>query len=504
MVTSPVGRPLSIRERIGSIRPPALLVGASALVALLALGDLAIRSAIRLDLDWDAFVYHLPFAALWGGLSISYDMNDAVRPLFDAFPPLPELVQGLLWRLTGSINATGVVNFLAFGLFLAYGHKVLRAPFWLVALISLTAPLVLIHTTVSYVDLFGNAFLAIGVASCLYLFLFPERPSRAVIVGGLAGLAAAAWSKYLLVPIVGVTFVLFIALILRSKAADRFSRRQAAAIILVFVALAAAPYAKNLAVYGNPFWPERVPVVGALFPYLQDGTSQAAVLQRPADLKDAPQFQVFVASLFETRNPTSFPDRPRWTIDQRGTRTAFRMGGFWWVGVVIYLLVTAGMLILYRRRAGVIAVVAGIGLLALVAVLPQSNELRYYMFLPLTWAATIGMLFPTFRARFPRAAMGLLVVVLALFGYMVSENQPYYRLEKVDWHDAAVQWGAAAWWPRLHLGQTYCAVDMLPIGMLMTGPTMHDYSIIDRSKVTLCPVGAMVVTNNGVQGRYQP
>ena len=195
-----------------SLTPALLLTQACVAVAIVALADLAVRSAILLDpFGFDAFFYHLPIAARLAGVSIPYDMNDWARQ-FEAFPPLPELVQGLLWRITGSINATGVVNFIAFGAFLIYAHKVLRAPFWLVALISLSAPLVLIHTTVDYVDLFGNAFLAIGVSSCVFAYLFPERRARAVVIGGLAGLTLAAWSKYLLVPIVVVFFALIVAL----------------------------------------------------------------------------------------------------------------------------------------------------------------------------------------------------------------------------------------------------------------------------------------------------
>ena len=486
------GRPLS---------PSLVLTIACAAVATVALVDRAVRSAVALNVRWDAFYYHLPFAALRGGLSIPYDMNDAVRPLYDGYPPLPELVQGLLWRLTGSVNATGVINFIAFGLFLIYCHKVLRAPFWLVALISLTAPLVLIHTAVTYIDLFGNAFLAIGVGSCLSVYLFPDRRSRAVVVCGLAGLAVAAWSKYLLVPVVGVMFILFAAIVLRSRAADRFNRRQATAVILVFAAVAAAPYMKNLAVYGNPFWPTHVPIVGALFPYLSEDEAYFET-QRPASLMDAPQAEVFVQSLLEINVPTSYPNRPRWIVDQGSTPTpvGFRMGGFWGIGVIVYLLITSGMLILFRRRAGVIVCGAGVGLLCLIAVLPASNNLRYYMFIPLTWAATIGMLYPQLRDRFPRAALGLLVLVLALFGHMVSENLAYYEIRKVDYRDAAVAWGAADWWPKLQQGKTYCVVDMIPIGIMMTGPTMHEFSIVDRSKVSLCPAGTIVVTKAGIQG----
>jgi hypothetical protein len=479
------------------VGPAFLLTVACVGLAAVALVDLAVRSAIRWDPQWDGLAYHIPFAAVRGGLSIPYDMNDAMRPRFDGFPPLPELVQGLFWRATGSVNATGVVNFLAFGIFLAYCHKALRAPFWLVALISLTAPLVLIHTSTVYVDLFGNAFLAIGLASCLALYLFPEQRPRLVTLGGLAALTAAAWSKYQLVPLVGVAFLLFIVVVFRSRAAEAFSRRQAAAILLVFVALAAAPYAKNLAVFGNPFWPVRVPVAGALFPYVEDSTAELSQ-ERPADLIGAPQAEVFVLSLLETRN------QAHWTFDQRNGEADRRMGGFWSVGVIVYLLLAFGMLISHRRREGLIAALTGLGLLALVAFLPQSNELRYYMFLPLTWAATIAMLFPAFRGRFPRAGVALLVVALGLFGFMAWENGDYYSLKKLDYQDNATTLGVAAWWSQLQPGQTYCAVGIFPTAILMTGPTMHEFTIIDRSRVSLCPAGTIVATPAGLQGPYQP
>ena len=487
------------------LSPAFLLTELCRALAIVALADLAVRSAILLDpFGYDTFFYHLPFAALRGGVAVPYDMNDTVRAQFDAFPPLPELVQGVLWRITGSVNATGVVNFLAFAVFLAYAHRVLRAPFWLVALISLTAPLVLIHTSVDYVDLFGNAWLAIGVSSILFGYLFPVRRGRAVVIGGFAGLALAAWSKYILVPIVIIAFVLLAVMVLRSAATFRFSRRQAAAVILVFAVLASAPYVKNLAVYGNPFWPLRVPFVGSLFPYTGDplGAQEGNPLGRPPQLKDAPQIQVFVESLFETPNPLRYPDRPRWVLDQFQwpPATAHRMGGFWGIGTAIFLVLSAGMMIAYKRRAGIIATVSGLAFLCFVGVLPQSNELRYFMFIPLTWAASIGMLFRPIQTRFPRAAVGILVLVLVLFGYIVSETWQYYQVAALDNRAAARVWGADKYWPLLKPGEKYCAVHMYPLGFLLTGPTLSEFSIVDRSNESLCPPGTIVLTRQGIQG----
>ena len=52
---------------------------------------------------------------------------------------------------------------------------------------------------------------------------------------------------------------------------------------------------------------------------------------------------------------------------------------------------------------------------------------------------------------------------------------------------------------KLERGKTYCAVDMLPLGMMLTGPTMTEYTIIDRSRESLCPCGSIILTRNGVQ-----
>ena len=94
----------------------------------------------------------------------------------------------------------------------------------------------------------------------------------------------------------------------------------------------------------------------------------------------------------------------------------------------------------------------------------------------------------------------ILLLVLALFGYMVSQTWTDYEIERVDYQDAADAWGASSWWPLFVPGQTYCVVGMIPIGVLMTGPTMSEYTIVDRSSVSLCPPATILVTNDGIQG----
>ena len=481
-----------------------VLEACCACITVVALGILAVRAAVRLETRWDTFMYHIPVAALRGGLHIPYEINDGaqVKGFYDGFPPLPHLVQGILWRFTGSINATGVANYLAFTVFLVFCHVKLKARFWLVALIALTAPLVLIHTTVSYIDLFGNSFLALGVSAFVYMYLFDQHRDRSLLLSGLLGLTAAAWSKFQLVPLAGVFFVAFALLCLVRTRREGGKPGFGLALVAIAALLAAAPYIKNLAVYGNPFWPVRIPVVGELFPYAID-LRVAHRGERPPALAQLSQGALFVHSLFEINHPDSYPDRPRWIIDQGNSWLAFRMGGFWNISVVVYLVAAAGMALLLDRRKGVRLAAGALLLMALVAVLPQSHELRYYLFLPLCWAGIIGMLFAPLRRRYVRTAFCCLLVFAGLFLYMCGVNRFYYRIERIGYLEAASIWGASSWWEKLKPGVRYCVVDMVPIAILMTGPTMSELRIIDRSDERLCPEGSEIINKvvfKGVSG----
>jgi hypothetical protein len=247
---------------------------------------------------------------------------------------------------------------------------------------------------------------------------------------------------------------------------------------------------KNWVVYGNPFWPFSVPIVGHELPHTSDPILMG-IVEQPVSARESSQFALFVDSIFEIDQPTSYPFRPRWTIDQGRTDVAFRMGGFWGTAACFYLVAVSALLVVCHRRRGAIAAAGALALLGLVAILPQSHQLRYYLFIPLSGAATIGMLFPRFGQLAPRVAPALLALIMAFFLHMVFENREHYRIERIDYLTAARAWGAAEFWPELERGKTYCAVDMIPIGMMLTGPTMTEYTIVDRSLVERCPAGSV-------------
>ena len=457
------------------------------LLAVIALAVLAVRAMLRLEQSWDGIMYHIPFAARRGGIPVPYEMSERLRDIYAGFPPLPEFIQGVLWRVTGSVNATGVVNYLALALFIWFCHRKTGGRFGIVTIVSLTAPLVLIHATTSYVDLFSNAFLAIGASSLVAMYLFDRFDDRSLLVWGMAGLAGAAWSKIMIVPVVAVLLIFFLIIYGVRRAEPKYRRQFLIVVTAMFVA--SAPYVKNLAVYHNPFWPVRVPVVGQFFPYSEDVRDRAQ-RERPPPLADYSQFRLFFHSLLEINHPTHYAYRQRWIIDQGRAWIANRMGGFWNVAVVTAVIALGLLGILWNRRKGLVLLGSAGVLICFVALLPQSNELRYYQFLPLTWAATIAMLLSRVRRTYPAVALMVLSVLLAEFVYVSRVNRFYYKIERIGYQDLANIWGVSPWWGMLDRSKVYCAVGFIPATVMLTGPTMSEFHIIEGTNPRDCPADA--------------
>ncbi len=456
---------------------------------------LAIRAALRLESRWDTFMYHLPFAALYGGLDIPYEMNDRLELAFQGFPPLVHTVQGLLWRLTGSVNATGVVNYLAFIAFLAICQRKFKAPFYLLAAIAMTAPLVLIHLTVSYVDLFGNCWLAVGLLSLFYAYYFDQTSDRSILVIGLLGLIAAAWSKYQLVPVVAFLLLLYFALYRPINLRRDPVHRQVLLWIIAASLVAATPYIKNWVEFGNPFWPVRLPFFPEQFPFSQKFMSENPFSNAPPPLLSSSQSTKFFHSLFEIGHPHEYEHRHRWIIDQGNAWIAFRAGGFWNVSVVAYLLLACAVSIWIKPRKGLVVSLAGLGMLLLLSTFPQSHELRYYLFIPLVWAGVIASIYPELRRKSPLPALAVLLAVIGLFIHVNIINLPYYKIERIGFPEVARSWGADRYWLQMRGGVQYCVVDKVPMGMMFTGPTMREFQVIDRTRREYCPEGSVVIAD---------
>lgn len=468
-------------------------------VVLLALVLLAVRSYTRVEWRWDAWSYHFPYAAKAGGLHVPFHMDEQLAARFSGYPPLAHIIEGALWRVTGTIHAAGVINMIGLVAFLAVCHFLLRAPFFIVGLIALTTPLVVIHSATVYVDLFSNAFLAIGLAVLIYVYVSDRQHDRRLLFVGLGGVVVAMWSKLPLVPI-GVLVAGAYVLVYRPWSVDRAARQWLLRAFSGFAVVASLPFVRNLLLHGNPIWPVNAPFFGG--DRVPIGGQVVGTIQVPPPLVGRSQPELFIRSLLEIGHPTHYADRPRWVLDQSGGQIAYRSGGFWNVGVVVFFTTMIVLLVVLGGRKGRITAAACGVALGLVSVLPQSHSLRYYMFIPLVWAAVIGMFFPRLRHNHATVALIGCVVAMGMFVTMYRANEQYYRVEHTSYHDAALHWGAVQMWPYLRPGIVYCDIrDQLafPRGIAMTGPTMKEFTIYVRPTRSACPKGSVPIVNRVVQ-----
>jgi hypothetical protein len=353
-----------------------------------------------------------------------------------------------------------------------------------VALVVLTSPLVVIHAPSTYYDLFANSFMAIGTTGIVGLFLFNRQHERNLLRWVLFGLVGAAWSKIILIPFVGIALGSLFVYYVRTRPKDK-----AWAWIVACAAISAVPYVRNLLLFHNPIWPFHVPFLPRV-PYVLDFVER----ETPPLLIGAPHYEVFFRSLFEIDQPVSYPSRARYVIDQGRAFAGFRSGGFWGIGVMAYLAILGRLAALYSKRKAAWLGIGVVGTLVLIAVLPDAHNLRYVMFLPLSWAALIGMFELRLSDRFPWLMSGVLVVAGTLFAYMAYVNEEYFKIESVDYKKAAAMWEADQWWPALEHDDLYCAVKPpYPSAFFLTGPTMHEFKIVEASASKDCARDAIVL-----------
>jgi hypothetical protein len=381
------------RRRTEKAAPRGLLGGLDALLSITCAALLASLTWTALhDIcrDWDAWYYHLPFAARVAGLAgpDALVFSPRSQANFDGFPLLGELCEGFLWRLSGRVQAANLPALACVPLLALWLKRRFGVRFCVTCLALLAVPLVLIHATSCYVDLLGNS-----ATTALLLLVFdayakPDPPSRATLLAAAGAAAAAANVKLLLEPVVLLALA---TLALRAwpslRALWAASRRRAlAALALALVALLivfATPL-KNSVRHANPFYPEQVQLLGlALHGYAQPYHAS------PRWLADAPQPARFAASVLEL-GLAPLGSHRRWSVDQWTPPDApgYRMGGFFGAYAVFQLLVLTWFALARGSRAARAAALGFLLTTALTCAMPQSHELRYYLFWMMTLVCT--------------------------------------------------------------------------------------------------------------------
>jgi hypothetical protein len=407
---------------------------------------LAARALLTFDPYFDTVAYHLPFAARLAGICPidCYRMGDYLEAAYAGFPKLMHLLQGWVWKLSGSPQYADVLNLIALVLFALFLRRAFRVPAAWTFCALIAVPLIQIHTTSSYVDLPVNLAIAAAILGIYALFSHTTSFNRRPLLLVVLCLAFAANSKPQMIGVAVPLFGAFAAAALfffhrkRNLVALGATRRSAGlqlyAILSAGTVLIAGNVIANVIAHGNPVYPIELQL-GALtlegpIRAMEIGEDSLAPLwlSVPSPLR-------WIASVFEI-GAYDFRELP-WTYDQGYCATAlswkhcahevgigFRMGGYF-VPYVLGLLALGAWALRGRdHRRAILSVFVAVTLLA--AFLPRSHELRYYMFWMIVLIAFVLIAVFDRDAPAGRQRNVLAVLVLIALGSVIALTHGHY------------------------------------------------------------------------------
>jgi hypothetical protein len=351
-----------------------LFVEVAAAVILLAL---FFRAFTTFDQSWDTVAYHAPWAARLMGLCdpSCFELAWFLEKRFQSFPILVEWLQGAAWWLTGRPEAINLPSFASLIALIVYLQIYWRVPWAWATLAFCAVPFVQIFATIAYIDLPTNVAAAIAVLALLSLLLNRDLTPAHLAIAALA-VVFLGNSKTQMMPVAGliaVAVVLGSTILSPAGLLSLRSYRGWLLGLLLGLALSATAL-RNLVVFGNPVYPVQfLGLPGVEYAFIDD--------QAPEYLRGLPHGLVWLFSIIEF----SALDGRRipYTVGNGEvpiTAPSYRMGGYFGFYVLISLGLLAIAALRTERRIRMI-VFSFVGVVTVVvAFLPASSELRYYMF----------------------------------------------------------------------------------------------------------------------------
>jgi hypothetical protein len=431
------------------------------------------------DGEWDFLMYHLPF-----GIKIFspglIDIHPALEDLYKGNPLFLHAAIGLAWTLYPllPINATQMVGIFVFICALPVIFIVVRRQVVIFVLLALASPLVLIHTMSGYIDLPANIFLLLVLISTFQVQRSAPRAGAWVALC-LVSLAAAGASKYAVMPLALVAATTFSVVVARSPA---FPVRTRVLVVFLAFAMASSWGIRNAVVLHNPIFPREVPMIGHLLPHTWQAPSGTD--QRPPEFIGVPQPIVTISSIFELSVPQVDEDQVRYTIDQVGNgpgTPGFRMGGFWPPATVAGLSILGYGL--WRRSLMLKELMPLATLIGVTLFLPQSHELRYFLYIPLTQAFFVAVVLRQSQHGWERVLASVLVASLAIWSWSIN----WIHLDKaaLPLEKRALMMGVdLAALPR---APVYCGRNVGRALVFLTGPTLRENRVMWTGPGKDCP-----------------
>jgi hypothetical protein len=363
-------------------------------VAIVLLLTLALKSFVDINTAWDYSAYHLPFAAqIWNIVpESSYRFADDLEARFDGFPLLANFLQGLFWQMFHKVEATNLVNFLAFCAYLFIVKSFFNVPAWASSISLLAVPMVQIHVTGSLTDLFCNLGASVLIMMTYKLYLqtaeqYDFQRWRTVPLALIAA-ACAANSKLQIMPVIflilvfAISRIVYLEILVTKINLQPWKKILIKALVCgIALPVIFATGIKNTVLYGNPAYPVEASFLGHSLNHLEASMTGHI----PDYLVNAPNSKAWIYSVFEVNafDPNRYLP---WTEDQgylaEGSKSkGWRMGGYFAPYVVFHLILLGYFLKRYWKQR---EVKYGLALMIIItmftSILPQSHQLRYYMY----------------------------------------------------------------------------------------------------------------------------
>lgn len=342
-------------------------------IALLVFASIFLRGWIDVDGTFDAWGYHLPFAArIWGIVPGEQFIHMEER--FRGFPLLGQFFQGFLWLITQRVQSANLVSFGSLLLYIYFLNSYFQVPYYLTAIALLGVPLIQAHAVNSYVDLLANIFLAMSIMMAYVLFKQKKLPDLKDLWVIFFASFGASNTKPQLEPLVFVVLIFIIFRIvylhwhLQPENIKQWLYKALPIGIFASLLIFATPV-KNIVIHGNPFYPVRIEIAGKVLNHALPMYSEA-----PGYLANSPKAQRWLYSILDVNSAYWNHDLYSANPDRN------RMGGFFGANVIFQVLLLIYLITINQhkdtRTAGLVVLIMS----AIAANFPQSHELRYFMY----------------------------------------------------------------------------------------------------------------------------
>ncbi len=356
------------------------------LTSLIVLFSIFLISFFDGNYGGDAYMYHLPFAArIWGIISpdqFTFEYNLEHR--FKGFPLLANFLQGFFWFIFQRPEATNLLAFSSLIGIICYFKLLLKIPFYLATISLLAIPMVHMHAARSYIDLPGNVCVAILILTTYLFYIDKIRFNHKNFLIIIASAAAAAHTKFQLIPVVFITLLAVLPQAIAKygktdvqQQNDKIRIFKVISICFLASLVIFATPIKNIIIYQNPFYPVKVEIAGQVLNY-----KEAPPDFMHSTLRELPSHLRWGKSLLEI---DVFDDRRPWPWSLgmdfiSWDEAKFGMGGYFG-GYVVFNLCLFFYLCMRRfNRETSAAMILMLIMTALTPLMPQAYELRYYMY----------------------------------------------------------------------------------------------------------------------------